>query len=102
MSYHTHLNTHSPHKRSVEFLCRRTIVRRSSGLYGGKGGPDYPGVRTNDGKLSGIGSMQNISTHCYSGTPESRNIVPNIIIIIIIIISTSVIPPVPVAARSKA
>jgi hypothetical protein len=35
--------------------------------------------------------MQNISTHCYSGTPASGNIVPKRIIIIICI---SIIPKV--------
>jgi hypothetical protein len=72
-----HTGLHNPHKRNVPFLCRCTVVRRSSGLYGGRGGRDYPAVRTNDGKFSGVGSMQNISTHCYSGTPESGNIVTN-------------------------
>ena len=91
-----HTGVHNPHKRSLPFLCRNTFrcteVRRSD-LCGGRGDPVYPGVRFNDGKLHGVGSVQNIGTQCWSGTLESGNIVPNIIIITIII-CTLIIPKV--------
>lgn len=34
-----------------------TAVPRSSGLHGGKGGSDYPAIRTTEGQLFGIGNV---------------------------------------------
>jgi hypothetical protein len=35
-------------------------VRRSSVLYGGRGGPDYPGLRTAEEKLRGTGNIKTL------------------------------------------
>ena len=42
----------------LQRLLLDAIVLPSSGQYGGRGGPDYPGIRTTEGKLRGIGNMQ--------------------------------------------
>ena len=37
-----------------------TVVLRSFGVYGVRGGPDYPGICTIGGKLVGVGDMQKL------------------------------------------
>jgi hypothetical protein len=37
-----------------------TVGLRSSRLFGGRAGPNYPGIRTTEGKLRGIGNIQKV------------------------------------------
>jgi hypothetical protein len=51
------------------YICNvRTVVYRSYGLHGGKGGRDHLGIWTTEGKLCGISD-----THIHTHTISSLN-----------------------------